>query len=60
MSDARFNLCAWASKCIQLNTLAQQENVADNIMLVNILGLQWNTIQDTFQFIPKAIHTLLL
>ena len=55
MSDAKFNLRAWASNCTQLNIIAQQENVADNSALVNTLGLQWNTVTDTFQYTPKAI-----
>lgn len=55
MSNARFNLRAWVSNCTQLNILAQQENVADNTMLVNILGLQWNTVSDTLQYIQKPL-----
>ena len=56
MLEAKFNLRAWASNCTQLNILAQQEKVADNTPLVNILGLQWNTVSDTLQYIPKILH----
>ena len=55
MLEAKFNLRALASNCTQLNILAQQENVADNTPLVNILGLQWNTVSDTLQYIPKIL-----
>ena len=55
MLEAKFNLRAWASNCTQLNILAQQENVADNTPLVNILGLQWNTVSDTLQYILKIL-----
>ncbi|XP_065904082.1 uncharacterized protein [Dysidea avara] len=55
MSEARLNLQAWASNCTQLNTLAQQENVADSTILVNVLDLQWDTVTDKLHFIPKMI-----
>jgi len=55
MSHARFNLRAWASNCTQLNTLAQQDSVADSTTLVNILGLQWNIVTDTLQFVQKTV-----
>ena len=55
MSDANFNLRAWASNCPQLSTLAKQDKVADENTTVNILGLQWNTATDTLSFPSKTI-----
>ena len=55
MSDANFNLRAWASNCPQLSTLAKQDKVADENTTVNILGLQWNTSTDTLSFPTKTI-----
>ena len=55
MSEANFNLRAWASNCLQLNTLAKQGKVADENTTTNILGLQWNTITDTLCFPSKTI-----
>ena len=53
MSEANFNLRAWASNCPQLNTLAKQDKVADENTTTNILGLQWNTITDTLCIHPR-------
>ena len=55
MSDANFNLRAWASNCLQLSTLAKQDKAADKNTTVNILGLQWNTATDTLSFPSKTI-----
>ena len=55
MSEANFNLRAWASNCPQLNTLAKQDKVADENTTTSILGLQWNTITDTLCFPSKTI-----
>ena len=55
MSEANFNLRAWASNYPQLNTLAKQDKVADENTTTNILGLQWNTITDTLCFPSKTI-----
>ena len=55
ISEANFNLRAWASNCPQLNTLAKQDKVADENTTTNILGSQWNTITDTLYFPSKTI-----
>ena len=55
MSDANFNLRAWASNCPQLSTLAKQDKIADENTTVNILGLQWNTATDTLSFPSQTI-----
>ena len=47
MSKANFNLRSWASNSSSLTTLAQQDGVANNHLLVNVLGLLWDTSQDT-------------
>ena len=47
MSKANFNLRSWASNSSSLMTLARQDGVADNHPLVNVLGLLWDTLQDT-------------
>ena len=55
MTEANFNLRAWASNCTQLNSLATEDKVADNNTLVNILGMQWNTSTHTISPTPKTI-----
>ena len=47
ISKANFNLRSWASNSSSLMALAQQDKVADNETVVNVLGLLWNTSQDT-------------
>ena len=54
MTQANFNLRAWASNCRQLQSLAEADNVADNNTIVNILGLQWNIKTDTLHFAVKT------
>ena len=63
MTQANFNLRAWASNCHQVQSLAQADNVADSNTKVNILGLQWNIKTDTLHFVVKTAipenHTLI-
>ena len=47
MSKAKFNLRSWVSNSLSLMALAQQDEVADNKTVVNVLGLLWDTSQDT-------------
>ena len=54
LSDAGFNLRAWASNSQQLRTIAVQHNTADSSTPSNILGMHWNTLTDQLSLIPKA------
>ena len=55
MSEANFNLRNWASNSQCLQTVAQEEKVADETKVVSVLGLHWNTAEDKLSFIPKKI-----
>ena len=57
MSKANFNLRSWASNSQCLQTVAQEEKVADENKVVSVLGLHWNTAEDKLSFIPKKIDS---
>ena len=46
MSKAHFNLRSWASNSPEVRTKAQQDEVADKAVLVNVLGLLHKTLYD--------------
>ena len=58
MSIAKFNLRSWASNSLSLMALAQQDGVADNETVVNVLGLLWDTSQDTVGLNIKSFPSL--
>lgn len=62
MTEANFNLRAWASNCHQPQSLAEADIAADSSTTVNVLGLQWNIKMDTLHFAVKTAipenHTL--
>lgn len=47
LSEANFILWSWASNSNQLCATARQDHTADNGKSVSVLGLVWNTIDDT-------------
>ena len=53
MSEAQFNLRAWASNSAQLHTVAHQQNTAETTIPANVLGIHWNTSTDKLSLIPK-------
>ena len=63
MTQANFNLRAWASNCHELQSLAKADNVAESSTTVNVLGLQWNVKTDSLQFAANTVipqnHTLI-
>ena len=55
---AKFNLRTWASNSPQLNTMAQQEKVADRNTPTNVLGMHWNINTDKLSLAPKRVISL--
>ena len=53
MKEAQFNLRSWASSSHKLHKLASQDHVADSNHMVNVLGLQWNTQNETISLLSK-------
>ena len=58
MSKANFNLRSWASNSPNLRAAAHQDKVADKETVVNVLGLLWDTSQDTLQLAGKRYPSL--
>ena len=58
LSKARFNLRSWASNSQRVMTIAHNDNVADNKTIVNVLGQQWTTSQDTLASFPKQLSSV--
>lgn len=56
MSCAGFNFRAWASNCEPLNRKAQDDKVASNSYLTNILELQWHTRTDQLSLTLKITN----
>ena len=54
MWDAKFNLRSWASNSTLLTDEASKENAAVDTSDVNILGMRWNTINDTLSLTIRA------
>ena len=55
LSAANFNLRSWASNSNQLSVVARKDQVADGNKTVNVLGLVWNTIDDTLSLTQKSL-----
>ena len=53
LSKAHFNLRSWASNSPEVRARAQQDGVADKAQLTNVLGLLWDTTQDTLRLADK-------
>ena len=51
MCGANFNLRSWASNSSKLMEQARQDGTATEPSLVNVLGLQWDTVSDTISLI---------
>ena len=58
MSKAHFNLRSWASNSPEVRARAQQDGVADKAQLTNVLGLLWDTTQDTLRLADKMFPSL--
>ena len=58
MSKAHFNLRSWASNNPEVITRAQQDGIADTAVTVNVLGLMWDTSQDTLRLADRAFSFL--
>jgi len=62
MSDANFNLRSWASNSKVLMEQARKDGTAAEPSSINVLGLQWETNNDTMSFNMKSpipiYHTL--
>jgi len=58
MSNAHFNLRSWASNSQEVKARAQQDGVADKASLTNVLGLLWDTAQDSLQLADKSFLAL--
>jgi len=56
LSKANFNLRSWASNSNQLCVAAKKDEVADSSERVNVLGLVWNTVDDTLSLTPKSYN----
>ena len=54
LSKANFNLWSWASNSDQLCAAAKKDEVADRNERVNVLGLVWNTVNDTLSLAHKS------
>ena len=52
---ANFNLRSWASNSNHLSIAARKDQVADGNERVNVLGLVWNTIDDTLSLTQKPL-----
>ena len=58
LSKARFNLRSWASNSQRVMNIARNDNIADNKTMMNVLGIQWNTSQDTLASFPKQFSSV--
>ena len=60
MNQGKFNLRSWSSNSQQLRANVESDQTSDSSTCVNILGLHWNTLDDTLGFIPKLFPSLTL
>lgn len=58
MSNGHFNLRSWSSNSPEVRTRAQHDGDPDKVTLVNVLGLLWDTSQDTLQLVDKPLYSL--
>ena len=54
MQDAKLNLRSWASNSQLLTAKATNENTAADSTEVNVLGMRWNTVNDTLSLITRT------
>lgn len=55
LSGVNFNLRSWTSNSNHLCTAAKAHQVADNNDKVNVLGLAWNTVDDTLELAQRSL-----
>ena len=55
LSEAKFNLRAWASNSQLLMETARQDGTADENQLTNILGIQWDIATDRLSLSLKGL-----
>ena len=60
MNQAKFNMRSWSSNSQLLPANAESDHTSDSSTCVNLLGLCWNTLDDTLGFIPKLFPSLTL
>jgi len=53
MKQANFNLRSWSSNNPKLQANTKRDQTNDPSTRINLLGLCWNTLDDTLGFIPK-------
>ena len=56
LSEAKFNLRAWASNSQQLMEMSRQDGTLDSANPINVLGLQWNLATDRLSLSLKGLH----
>ena len=56
LSEAKFNLRAWASNSQMLMKAAQQDGTADENTLTNVLGIQWDVAKDQLSLPLKGLR----
>lgn len=54
LSNAKFNLCTWASNIPNLRNIAKEHKVAETDNPVKVLGLWWNTQSDLIYPSPRS------
>ena len=58
MRLANFNLRAWSTNNQKLRAITKEDQSNDSNTCVNLLGLQWNTLNDTLCLTPRSIPSL--
>ena len=53
-----FNLRSWSSNSQKLRANTESDQTSDSNTCVNLLGLRWNTLDDTLGFVPKLFPSL--
>jgi len=56
LSEAKFNLRAWASNSRQLVELSQQHETLDSSNPINVLGILWDTTSDKLSLSLKGLR----
>ena len=56
LSEAKFNLRAWASNSKQLVELSQQDGTFDSSNPINVLGIRWDTSTDKLSLSLKGLR----
>ncbi|XP_065911201.1 uncharacterized protein [Dysidea avara] len=56
LSEAKFNLRAWASNSKQMVELSQQDGTFDSSNPINVLGIRWDTSTDKLSLSLKGLR----